>query len=35
MPDYNDIGLKVKVLLDVIDLDAPSLNREQQYTNRY
>jgi len=32
MPDYRDMELEVKVLLDVIDLDAPSLNYEQQKT---
>ncbi|MEA3463048.1 MAG: AAA family ATPase [Bacteroidota bacterium] len=30
MPDYRDIEMEVKVLLDVIDLDAPSLNYDQQ-----
>jgi exodeoxyribonuclease-5 len=30
MPDYNDLELEVKVLLDVIELDAPSLNNDQQ-----
>lgn len=30
MPDYQDLELEVKVLLDVIDLEAPSLNYEQQ-----
>jgi exodeoxyribonuclease-5 len=30
MPDYNDLELDVKVLLDVIDLDAPSLTNDQQ-----
>ena len=30
MPDYQDIELEVKVLLDVIDLDGPSLDYEQQ-----
>jgi exodeoxyribonuclease-5 len=30
LPDYEDLELEVKVLLDVIDLDAPSLNYEQQ-----
>lgn len=30
MPDYHDIELEVKVLLDVIDLDGPSLDYEQQ-----
>jgi exodeoxyribonuclease-5 len=29
-PDYDDVGMEVKVLLDVIDLDAPSLPAEQQ-----
>lgn len=32
MPDYNDLELEVKVLLDVLELDAPSLNQEQQRT---
>jgi exodeoxyribonuclease-5 len=32
LPDYKDIEMDVKVLLDVIDLDAPSLNYEQQKT---
>ena len=32
LPDYQDIEMDVKVLLDVIDLDAPSLNYEQQKT---
>lgn len=32
MPDYTDLELEVKVNLDVIDLDAPSLNYEQQRT---
>ncbi len=32
LPDYQDIELEVKVLLDVIDLEAPSLNYEQQKT---
>ena len=32
LPDNNDLELEVKVLLDVIDLDAPSLNYEQQRT---
>ncbi|MFH0759142.1 MAG: AAA family ATPase [Bacteroidota bacterium] len=32
LPDYNHLSLKVKILLDVIDLDAPSLDREQQRT---
>lgn len=32
MPDYQDIEMDVKVLLDVIDLDAPSLNYDQQKT---
>jgi exodeoxyribonuclease-5 len=31
-PDYGDLELQVKVLLDVIGLDAPSLDREQQRT---
>jgi exodeoxyribonuclease-5 len=30
LPDYEDLEMDVKVLLDVIDLDAPSLNYEQQ-----
>ncbi len=30
MPDYQDIELEVKVLLDVIDLEGPSLDYEQQ-----
>ena len=30
LPDYQDIELEVKVLMDVIDLDAPSLDYEQQ-----
>jgi exodeoxyribonuclease V len=30
MPDYQDIELEVKVLLDVIDLEAPSLDYKQQ-----
>jgi exodeoxyribonuclease-5 len=30
LPDYNQLSLQVKILLDVIDLDAPSLDREQQ-----
>ena len=30
LPDYQDIEMEVKVLLDVIDLDAPSLNYDQQ-----
>lgn len=30
LPDYQDIDLEVKVLLDVIDLEAPSLNYDQQ-----
>ena len=32
LPDYGDLEMEVKVLLDVIDLDAPSLNYEQQRT---
>jgi len=32
MPDYRDMEMEVKVLLDVIGLDAPSLNYEQQKT---
>lgn len=32
LPDYEDLEMEVKVLLDVIDLDAPSLNYEQQKT---
>jgi len=32
LPDYDNLELEVKVLLDVIDLDAPSLDREQQRT---
>jgi exodeoxyribonuclease V len=32
LPDYLDIEMEVKVLLDVIDLDAPSLNYDQQKT---
>jgi exodeoxyribonuclease-5 len=32
MPDYGNLELEVKVMLDVIDLDAPSLDREQQRT---
>jgi len=32
LPDYNGLELDVKILLDVIDLDAPSLNQEQQKT---
>jgi exodeoxyribonuclease-5 len=32
LPDHGDLELEVKVLLDVIDLDAPSLNYEQQRT---
>jgi exodeoxyribonuclease-5 len=32
LPDYQDLELEVKVLLDVIHLDAPSLNYEQQIT---
>lgn len=30
LPDFGDLEMDVKVLLDVIDLDAPSLNYEQQ-----
>jgi len=30
LPDYGDIDLEVKVLLDVIDLDSPSLPADQQ-----
>ena len=32
LPDYKDIEMEVKVLLDVIDLEAASLNYEQQKT---
>ncbi len=32
LPDYEGMELNVKVLLDVIDLDAPSLSHEQQRT---
>ncbi|MCK4746786.1 MAG: AAA family ATPase, partial [Bacteroidales bacterium] len=32
LPDYNDLELEAKVMLDVIDLDAPSLNYDQQRT---
>ena len=32
LPDYGDLEIDVKVLLDVIDLDAPSLNYAQQRT---
>jgi len=32
LPDYQEMELEVKVLLDVIDLEAPSLNYEQQKT---
>jgi len=32
LPDYGHLEMEVKVLLDVIDLDAPSLNYEQQRT---
>jgi len=32
LPDYENLEMEVKVLLDVIDLDAPSLNYEQQRT---
>ena len=30
LPDYGNLTLQVKVLLDVIDLEVPSLGREQQ-----
>lgn len=30
MPDYRDMLMEAKVLLDVIDMDGPSLNYEQQ-----
>ena len=30
LPDYQDMVLEAKVLLDVIDMDSPSLNYEQQ-----
>jgi len=32
LPDYQGIEMEVKVLLDVIDLEAPSLNYDQQKT---
>ncbi len=32
LPDYQDLEMEVKVLLDVIDLEAPSLNYDQQKT---
>jgi exodeoxyribonuclease-5 len=32
MPDYHDLALQAKLLLDVIDMDGPSLDREQQRT---
>jgi exodeoxyribonuclease-5 len=32
LPDYQELELEVKVLLDVIELEAPSLNYEQQKT---
>ncbi|MDF1574110.1 MAG: AAA family ATPase [Bacteroidales bacterium] len=32
LPDYQDLELEVKVLLDVIDLEAPSLSYDQQKT---
>lgn len=32
MPDYPHMDLEVKILLDVIEMDAPSLNYEQQKT---
>ena len=32
LPDLDELELEVKVLLDVIDLDAPSLNNDQQRT---
>jgi exodeoxyribonuclease-5 len=32
LPDYDDIELDAKVNLDVIDLDGPSLDRDQQRT---
>lgn len=32
LPDYNDLEIQVKLLLDVIDLETPSLDREQQRT---
>ena len=30
LPDYGDLELEARIMLDVIDLDGPSLNREQQ-----
>lgn len=30
LPDYDDLEIEAKVHLDVIDLDSPSLNQEQQ-----
>ena len=32
LPDYQDIEMEVKVLLDVIDLETPSLSYDQQKT---
>ena len=32
LPDYDDLEMEVKVLLDVIELEAPSLNYDQQKT---
>lgn len=32
LPDYDDLEMDVKIILDVIDLDAPSLNYDQQKT---
>jgi exodeoxyribonuclease-5 len=32
LPDYGDLELEVKVMLDVIDLEGPSLDHEQQRT---
>lgn len=32
LPDYQGVEMEVKVLLDVIDLEAPSLNYDQQKT---
>jgi len=32
LPDYPHMDLEVKLLLDVIEMDAPSLNYEQQKT---
>jgi len=32
LPDYDEMELEVKVVLDVIDLDAPSLSYDQQKT---